>query len=580
MKQWHGHWALCCALALAACDDDTPSAAADATAAGDAAMADAAVDMAVDAGIEIGPCGATPESIRGCADVSRYGASLALVAQPRPPGSAQWQAVQDECAAVFEAAGFDVERHAYGTGVNVIGVKPGVDRPEERVLLSAHYDHLGECAGADDNGTGVAAVLEAARVLGQANFARTIVLACWDEEEFGKGGSDSYAARAKAAGQTITAHFVFEMLGYKDATPNSQFLPFGFDLFFADAAAQVDARMYAGDFMAMITHESHQANDPLIRAAQAVGLPLVPVVLPEELRLDPSFSALRRSDHDGFWRNDLPGLMLTDTANFRNPNYHCSRGQDDIAEVDVDFAFLSVQATVQAAAELAEVVTRAGAMGTPLTPPETPPAVGPACDPLAQDCPGGERCHVVFDNGWVERCLPQPMAPDALDAPCTRSAEGTGDDSCAPGTLCAFWGLPRTEPQERRCRALCQADADCAAGEACLALGTTGTGGCTPTCDPVGDDCPDGMRCLVLPHVERTRSTTFCAIAGELPAGEPCTADSDCARGECDAGSGIEDPVCRDYCQADADCGEGLSCFPVLPQAGLPAGTGRCLPSR
>ena len=567
-------WTLCAALALTACDDDPASPATDAALAGDAAM--------TDAGVEIGPCGDTPETVRGCADVTRYGASLELVAQPRLPGSPHWQAVQDECASVFEAAGFDVERHAYGTGVNVIGVKPGVDRPEKHVLLSAHYDHLGECAGADDNATGVAAVLEAARVLGQANFARTLVLACWDEEEFGKGGSNSYAARARAAGDTVHAHFVFEMLGYQDATPNSQFLPPGFDVFFADAAAQVAARMNAGDFMAMITHESHVANAPLIRAAEAVGLPLVPVVLPDALRLDPSFSALRRSDHDGFWANDLPALMLTDTANFRNPNYHCSRGHDDIAQVDMDFAFLSVQATIQAAAELAEVVTRAGATATPLTPPEGAPLT-PVCDPIAQDCAGGDRCVMVFDAGWTERCLPQPATPAALDAICTRNADVPGDSSCAPGSICAFWGLPSSDPQERRCRALCQQDAQCAAGEACVLLGgVSRTGGCVPNCDPVGDDCPAGMHCLVLPHVDRTRRATFCAIGGPEAgaAGEPCTADSDCARGTCLAGSGIEAKVCRDYCLADADCGEGLTCFPVLPQAGLAAGTGLCLPSR
>jgi hypothetical protein len=568
-------WALCGALALSACDDEASSTTPDA--AGDMAV----TDSGADAGVEIGPCGDTPETVRGCADVTRYGASLELVAQPRLPGSPHWQTVQDECASVFEAAGFDVERHAYGTGVNVIGVKPGVDRPDERVLLSAHYDHLGECAGADDNATGVAAVLEAARVLGQANFARTIVLACWDEEEFGKGGSNSYAARAQAAGETIEAHFVFEMLGYRDATPNSQFLPLGFDVFFADAAAQVEARMHAGDFMAMITHESHVANGPLIRAAEAVGLPLVPVVLPDELRLDPSFSALRRSDHDGFWANDLPALMLTDTANFRNPNYHCSRGHDDIAQVDMDFAFLSVQATIQAAAELAEVVIRAGATAQTLTPPETPAPTPPVCDPIAQDCPEGARCNMVFDNGWTERCLPQPAAPGALDAICTRNADLAGDDSCAPGSLCAFWGLPRSEPQERRCRALCQQDADCADGENCLRMGgATNTGGCTPTCDPVGDDCPAGMRCLVLPHVERTRRATFCAIGGAEATGAPCESDGDCARGSCAAGSGIEAQVCRDYCLADADCGEGLTCFPMLPQAGLAAGTGLCLPAR
>lgn len=568
MRRLGGAWGALCLLALFGCDD------------GDGEPAPP-VDAGADAAVEVGACGDTPESIRDCVDLTRYGASLEMVARPRAPGSPHWQAVQDECAAVFEAAGFAVERQRYRTGVNVIGVKPGVDRPDEHILISAHYDHLGECAGADDNGTGVAGVMEAARALGEANYARTIVLACWDEEEFGKGGSTSYAARARAANQQIEAHFVFEMLGYRDARPNTQFLPQGFDVFFVDAAAQLEARMNAGDFIAMITHEGHVANAPFLRAAEAVELPVIPIMLADNLRNDPSFGQLRRSDHEPFWANDLPAMMLGDTGNFRNPNYHCSRGHDDIAELDLDFALKSVQATVQATAELAEIVTRADARAEPLPPPDIDVDLGPACDPLAQDCDDGERCALLFENGWQTHCLPAVDAPIQAGGDCERNAARIGDEPCTPGSICAFWGLPRSDPQARVCHPMCRADNDCDPDENCLLLAAdSNTGGCVPRCDPVANDCPDGMRCIVEAHVDVNKSATLCALPGDAAIGEPCTGDTSCAAGECRAGSGVQDAVCRAYCRSDDDCGDGLTCFPILPQAGLPAGVGRCLPSR
>lgn len=571
----------CFALALAACDDggSDPAPTPGDAAPGDAAPGDAAV---ADAGPVIGACGDTPATMADCADLTRYSASLELVARPRLPGSAHWQAVQDECAAVFEAAGFAVERQDHGGGISVIGVKPGVDQPNEHVMISAHYDHIGECAGADDNATGVAAVLEAARVLGEGTFARTIVLACWDAEEFGKGGSRSYAARVTAAADVdLRAHFVLEMLGYRDPTPNSQFLPPGFDALFADAAAQLDARMGAGDFIAMITHASHAGNAPLIEAAEVVGLPVIPIEVPDALLNDPSLGDLRRSDHEPFWAAGLPAMMLGDTGDFRNPNYHCSRGEDDIAALDLEFALGSVKAVVHATADLAGIVTRAGATAEPLAPLPAAPIM-PVCDPFAQDCPDGQRCHMVFDNGWGERCIPMPAEPTGLDEVCAQAIGGVrGNDSCAPRTLCAFWGLPRSTPQERRCRALCQRNDECGPDEACLLLGgDTRTGGCVPKCDPVANDCQEGTRCIVLRATAEGESATLCALPGDGAIGDACRVDGDCAEGTCQAGSAVGESRCRAFCRGDGDCGDGMSCFPIIPQAGLPADTGLCLPSR
>src|SRR5205085_2928777 len=145
-------------------------------------------------------CGGSGPSAVELVDRAGFEADVISIAAPRTPRTPHWQAVQDLCADRFAALGYEVERHAYATGVNVIGVRTGTKLPAERIVVSAHYDSVPNCAGADDNGTGTAATLEVARVLSLQPHDRTLVVACWDEEERGLIGSSAYVARAKAAG--------------------------------------------------------------------------------------------------------------------------------------------------------------------------------------------------------------------------------------------------------------------------------------------------------------------------------------------------------------------------------------------
>jgi acetylornithine deacetylase/succinyl-diaminopimelate desuccinylase-like protein len=154
------------------------------------------------------------------ADAARYTAALEFVAGVRTPGSAHWQAVQDRCAEVFEASGFTVERHAYASGVNVIGVLPGTTLPDEFVVVSAHYDHIPGCEGADDNGSGTAGVLEAAQILGGDHlYERTLVVACWDQEESGLIGAEAWTARTARQGKIVHAAYVLETMAFASDEP-------------------------------------------------------------------------------------------------------------------------------------------------------------------------------------------------------------------------------------------------------------------------------------------------------------------------------------------------------------------------
>lgn len=299
----------------------------------------------------VGGCGAVVscegEALATQVDVTRYQTDLDLVAHPRAPGSAGWQTVQDLCADRFAAAGYEVERQNYGSGVNVVGTLAGSDKASEKVILSAHYDAVPGCDGADDNGSGTAGLLEAARVLAQGQYRRTLVVACWDQEELGLVGSDAYAKKAKAEGDIVTAAFVFEMIGYKSDAPDSQSLPIGFSLLFPEQTAAVKANGMKGDFVAVVGDTSIEgAQTAYVAAAAQLGLPVVSLAVAQDQKNTKTFADLRRSDHASFWSVDYPALMLTDTANFRNSHYHCTGGPDAVADLDPSFAEKIVEATV------------------------------------------------------------------------------------------------------------------------------------------------------------------------------------------------------------------------------------------
>jgi hypothetical protein len=294
----------------------------------------------------------TPLELAECVDAAGYAADLEFIAAPREPGSPHWQAVQDLCFERFTEAGFEVDLHTYATGVNVVGRKLGTEFPDEQILIAGHYDHIPGCNGADDNATGTAAVLEVARVLGQREFPRTLVVACWDEEELGLVGAEAYVALAQTAGDQILFNYNFEMIGYYDDAPDSQTVPAGFELLFPDQIEALTANEYRGDFVAVVVDDAGVPHvEPLLSYAETFGLAAVLLPVPADLKNSPLLQDLRRSDHAAFWEVDIPAVMLTDTSEFRYANYHCETGEDNVEFLDYAFATKIVQATVGSAAE-------------------------------------------------------------------------------------------------------------------------------------------------------------------------------------------------------------------------------------
>ncbi|MEZ4380998.1 MAG: M20/M25/M40 family metallo-hydrolase [Nannocystaceae bacterium] len=293
-----------------------------------------------------------PAELMDCVDRDRYQTDLEFISDVRTPGSPHWQAVQDLCADRLAELGYAVTLQDYGTGVNVLGARLGTTSPDEQVVVGAHYDHIAGCSGADDNGSGVAAALEVARVLAEVPTERTLVIACWDEEELGLIGSKAHAAAAIAGDEAIVAVVDLDSMGYATDAPNSQSVPPGFDVVFADQYAELVANEFRGDFLLWVGDESMKPyGDAMEVHAAAIGLPTIGTLLEDVIKNEDIVADLRRSDHASFWAVDIPAVFFNDTADFRYPYYHCYEGDDVVGEVNLDFAVKVTKVTAATAGE-------------------------------------------------------------------------------------------------------------------------------------------------------------------------------------------------------------------------------------
>jgi Peptidase family M28 len=306
---------------------------------------------AADSTGDANPCNDSPEALADCVEAPRYADDLEFITGVRDPSSQHWQEVQDLCADRLTELGYEVQLFAYATGVDVIGRKPGATMPDQIVMVGAHYDHLPDCDGADDNATGVAATLEIARVLAMAPTDRTMLIACWDEEEDGLVGSTAFVASAVADGLDIATYINFDMIGYFSDASNSQQIPAGLDVAFPNAYAEVEQDEFRGNFAALIPNAGAlQTAMDFAAQGERVGLRSVIIELPAGTETSDLFADLRRSDHAAFWDNGYPALFVTDTGEFRNPHYHCTGGPDEIADLSEELAVGITRATVGAAA--------------------------------------------------------------------------------------------------------------------------------------------------------------------------------------------------------------------------------------
>lgn len=187
---------------------------------------------------------------------------------------------------------------------NVVAEKIGRDAPNEVVLVAAHIDAFH--AGADDNSSGVAAMLEVARHVSEKRFSRTVRFVGFDLEEYGAVGSTRYV-RAGLADDVVFA-VVLECVGF--VSPHQDALP----------GLSLGER---GDFLLVVGNDdSREQARRLLALNHEYGFVKMQGITASGDGWYPLTSALTRSDNGPFWLERIPSVMLTDTADLRNPNYH------------------------------------------------------------------------------------------------------------------------------------------------------------------------------------------------------------------------------------------------------------------
>lgn len=212
----------------------------------------------------------------------------------------------------FEAAGRPVG--------NIAASLPGTSARSEGVVIGAHYDSIAGSPGANDNGSGVAAVLELARILSPHPFPRSVHFVAFVNEEppffqTPEMGSYRYAKEAHADGQRLVAMISIETIGYYSDEPGSQRYPFPFSAFYPDT----------GNFIAFVG--SSRSAD-LVRR----GIRLFRSYSPfpsEGVAAPASVPGVLWSDHWAFEQFGYPAIMVTDTAPYRYPFYHSANDTPD-----------------------------------------------------------------------------------------------------------------------------------------------------------------------------------------------------------------------------------------------------------
>ena len=181
------------------------------------------------------------------------------------------------------------------SGRNVFAIQTGTDYPDQQFIICAHYDDMpGAVApGADDNASGTAAVLEAARILSQVQIPYTVIYALWDEEEIGLVGSGYYAQQAFLAGDNILGVVNLEMFGW-DGNDDGKF--------------EIHTRPIAS---------SVNLANLIVQLENIYQISLTPLVQ------NPGTTA---SDHSSFWNRGYTAIVYSQAffSGDGNPYYHTS----------------------------------------------------------------------------------------------------------------------------------------------------------------------------------------------------------------------------------------------------------------
>jgi len=227
---------------------------------------------------------------------------------------------------------------------NIIVSMPGVKYPDETVIIGAHYDTVYGTPGADDNASAVAVLLEVCRALKSISPGRTLKLIFFFLEEppvfrTEHMGSYVYAKEAKARNENIKAMICLEMVGYYSDKKDGQTFPLPLmSMMFSTTP----------NFIAVV---GNLKSRNLVDKVKNSLLKVSPI--PVETLTSVSFvPGVDLSDHRSFWEMGYPAVMITDTAFYRNPNYHTEN--DTIDTLDFNTMADLLKGLLQAAKDLTD----------------------------------------------------------------------------------------------------------------------------------------------------------------------------------------------------------------------------------
>ena len=211
------------------------------------------------------------------------------------------------------------------TVTNIAAQIVGTGKPEENIVIGAHYDSVTDTPGANDNASGVAAVLELARFFKSSRPNKTISFVFFANEEppyfqTDEMGSLVYAKQLHQQGVHVAGMIAVETIGYYSDARGSQHYPSLMSLFYPDT----------GNFIAFVGDpESRDLLHRCVRVfRESTNFPSEGAAPP------PDTPGAGWSDHWSFWQQGWPAIMATDTAPFRYRQYH--RPQDTTDKLDFD----------------------------------------------------------------------------------------------------------------------------------------------------------------------------------------------------------------------------------------------------
>lgn len=232
----------------------------------------------------------------------------------------------------FEPAScWDTVPKPFQTAPNVLAVQQGTTKPHEIIICGGHYDStIKDCPvnvgvdtlcspGADDNASGVAGIIETARILSKYSFERTIIYACWNAEEFGLCGSHAFARDCASDSVDIVAYTNLDMTGYLKPGDNIHI-----------HLLYVDRDSLLGNFMKQIVN----AYYPEINVCRA-------------------WLTSGGTDYSSFNRNGYQGVSLSEDVHNMSPYIHTINDIVGLSINNYDNSMVFTGVTIAAVAELA-----------------------------------------------------------------------------------------------------------------------------------------------------------------------------------------------------------------------------------